>query len=180
MDRKKKIIAITVVVLLSFLLAYDNFYKDLQQKKEAIEQARSLKVKTLKKYKTIVAQKSEIEKENGNNKALLAQVKNYVIQAKTPALAGADLQSMVQPIITARGGNVTRTNVKPGENIPPFQTITLEIDTTMPNVSVLNDVLYEIETRKPLLEIRKIDVRGINFMNPVDLFVNIEIAAITQ
>lgn len=171
---------LSIVGVLLFLLTYDYFYKGLQERKEELEQNKEMRLKTLKKYKTIISQKDEIEKSVKSNKDREDQIKAVTVEAKTSALAAADLQKIIQPIITSHGGSIMRMNVKQAENKPPFQVINIELDTNLPSITVLNETIYDIETKKPLFFIKKLDTRVVNFMNPVELLVNLEIYAIMK
>ncbi|MBF0459562.1 MAG: hypothetical protein HQK99_16855 [Nitrospirae bacterium] len=180
MGNKKLKLMLSIVGVLVFLLTYDFFYKGLQERKEDLEQNKEMRIKTLKKYKTVIAQKDEIEKGVKSNKDREDQIKAITVEAKTSALAAADLQKIIQPIITSAGGSIMRMNVKQAENKPPFQVITIELDTNLPSISVLNETIYDIESKKPIFFIKKLDARAINFMNPVEIAVNMEIYAIMK
>ncbi|MEO5361295.1 MAG: type II secretion system protein GspM [Nitrospirota bacterium] len=171
---------LSIVLVLVFLLGYDFFYKDLQDRKEELEQNKEMRIKTLTKYKTVIAQKDEIEKNVNLNKEREEQLRAITVEAKTSALAAADLQKIIQPIITSHGGSIMRMNVKQAENKPPFQLITIELDTNLPSITVLNEIIYDIETKKPLFFIKKLDARAVNFMNPVEIAVNMEIYALMK
>jgi hypothetical protein len=169
-----------IVGVLVFLLVYDFFYKGLQERKEELQHNKEVRIKTLRKYKTVISQKDEIEKSVKSNKDREDQIKAVSVEAKTSALAAADLQKIIQPIITSHGGSVSRMNVKQAENKPPFQVISIELDTNLPNITVLNETIYDIETKKPLFFIKKLDARAVNFMNPVEIFVNLEISSVMK
>jgi hypothetical protein len=180
MKNKKLQAMLTAAGVLVFLLAYDSFYKGMQEHKEELEQNKETRIRTLRKYKTVISQKDEIEKNVTSNKDREAQIKAITVEAKTSALAAADLQKIIQPIITSHGGSVTRINVKQTEIKPPYQVINLELDTNLPNITVVNETIYDIETKKPTLFIKKLDARAVNFMNPVEIFVNFEISAVMK
>ncbi|MCG6551566.1 MAG: type II secretion system protein GspM [Candidatus Magnetominusculus sp. LBB02] len=180
MKNKKLKTMVWVAGVLLLLVCYDSFYKSLQEKKEEQQQGMELRIKTLKKYKTVIAQKDEIEKAVIANKDREYQIKAVTVEAKTSSLAAADIQKIIQPIITSAGGSIMRMNVKPSENKPPFQVINIELDTNLPSIAVLNDVIYDIETKKPIFFIKKMDARAINFLNPVEIMVSMEIYAIMK
>ncbi len=159
---------------------YDNVYRVALERRDDVADRKALKIKKIKDYRATVAQKKTLEEIHEDYKNNIEQITNYVIHGKTPALAAADLQSIIQSTITPRGGNITRFNVKQPESTPPFQVINIEMDVTCPSISVLNDVLYEIETRKPFLYIKKLDIRPVNLILPIDLIVNFEISALTM
>ncbi|MBF0537050.1 MAG: hypothetical protein HQL03_02225 [Nitrospirae bacterium] len=180
MSRKKLIISVLAILLLALGIIYDNVYRVAQERKDEVADRKALKIKKIKEYRAIVAQKKTLEGIRADYKKNMDQVTNYVIHGKTSALAAADLQSIIQSTITPRGGNITRFNVKPPESTPPFQLVNVELDVTCPNISVLNDILYEIESRKPFLYIKKLDIRPVNLILPIDLIVNFEITALTM
>ncbi|KJU83713.1 general secretion pathway protein M [Candidatus Magnetobacterium bavaricum] len=180
MSRKKLITLVLIMLLLGIGVIYDSVYRVAQERRDDVADRKALKIKKLKDYKAAVAQKDTLEEVHQEYKKNIDQITNYVIHGKTPALAAADLQSIIQSTITPRGGNITRFNVKPPENTPPFQVINVEMDVTCPNISVLNDILYELETRKPFLYLKKLDIRPVNLILPIDLIVNFEISALTM
>ncbi len=180
MKGKKLIGALLIILVLGLAIIFDNVYRVAEERKEDVADRKTLKVKKIKEYKAIVEKKKELEEIHEDYKKTLELINNYVIHGKTPALAAADVQNIIQSIITPRGGNVTRFNAKPPDNTPPFQVINIEMDATFPNISVLNDTLYPIETRKPFLYVKKIDVRPVNYMVPIDLMVNFEISALMK
>jgi general secretion pathway protein M len=97
--------------------------------------------------------------------AELAQVKNnkdaedFYFDAKTPAIAGAELQREVQKMVTAAGGRVTSTQLlpSPADEQPPKVSVRTQIQGT---TDVLLDVLYEIEKARPFLFVDKLSVRA--------------------
>ncbi|MBF0338980.1 MAG: hypothetical protein HQL05_14260 [Nitrospirae bacterium] len=180
MSRRKLIILIVLMLVLAVGVFYDNVYRVAMERKDDVADRKALKIKKIKDYRATVAQKKTLEEIHEDYKQHIEQITNYVIHGKTPALAAADLQSIIQSTITPRGGNITRFNVKPPESTPPFQVINIEMDVTCPSISVLNDILYEVETRKPFLYIKKLDIRPVNLILPIDLIVNFEISALTM
>ncbi|MBF0609060.1 MAG: type II secretion system protein GspM [Candidatus Magnetobacterium sp. LHC-1] len=180
MSRRKLIILIIIMLVLAGGVLYDNVYRVALERRDDVADRKALKIKKIKDYRATVAQKKTLEEIHEDYKNNIEQITNYVIHGKTPALAAADLQSIIQSTITPRGGNITRFNVKQPESTPPFQVINIEMDVTCPSISVLNDVLYEIETRKPFLYIKKLDIRPVNLILPIDLIVNFEISALTM
>ncbi|KJU85933.1 General secretion pathway M protein [Candidatus Magnetobacterium bavaricum] len=180
MSRRKIITSVLIMLLLAIGVLYDNVYRVARERKEDVADRKALKIKKIKDYRTTVAQKETLEEIHEEYKKNVDLITNYVIHGKTPALAAADLQSIIQSTLTPRGGNITRFNVKPTENTPPFQVINVEMDVTCPTISVLNDILYEIETRKPFLFIKKLDIRPVNLILPIELIVNFEVSALTM
>ncbi|MBF0317683.1 MAG: hypothetical protein HQL04_05855 [Nitrospirae bacterium] len=180
MSRKKIITSVLIMLLLAIGVLYDNVYRVAQERRDDVADRKGLKIKKIKDYRATVAQKETLEDIHEEYRKNMEQITNYVIHGKTPALAAADLQSIIQSTITPRGGNITRFNVKPPESTPPFQVIHVEMDVTCPNISVLNDIIYELETRKPFLYIKKLDIRPVNLILPIDLIVNFEISALTM
>jgi hypothetical protein len=58
---------------------------------------------------------------------------------------------------------------------PRLQVLSVSIDATVPDIGVLSDILYSLETRTPDLVIKELDVRVRNFREPRELLVRIDV-----
>jgi general secretion pathway protein M len=86
-------------------------------------------------------------------------IENYYFEAKTPALAGAEVQRRVQQMVESAGGQVTSTQVLPSpadEQLPKVRVRTQ----IKGNTDALLDVLYQIEQARPFLFVDQLSVRA--------------------
>jgi hypothetical protein len=63
---------------------------------------------------------------------------------------------------------------------PRLQILSVSIDATVPDIGVLTDILYSIETRTPDLVIKELDVRVRNFREPRELLVKIDVIGLYE
>jgi len=86
-------------------------------------------------------------------------VEKYYFEAKTPALAGAEVQRRVQQMVESAGGQVTSTQVlpSPADEQPPKVRVRTQIKG---NTDMLLDVLYQIEQARPFLFVDQLSVRA--------------------
>ena len=86
-------------------------------------------------------------------------VKVFYFDAKTPALAGAQLQREVPKMVKASGGRLVSTQIlpPPEDEQPPKVQVRAQIQGT---TDALLDVLYEIEKARPFLFVDQMSVRS--------------------
>jgi general secretion pathway protein M len=111
----------------------------------------------LRRYKKILSTKEALQKNyeelNANYSA-----QNYFYTRNTIALAAADLQAVINPIISNVGGQVIRKNTTSRPLEDNFTRITLDITMTV-TIEALRAILYEIETAIPLIIIDQIRIK---------------------
>ncbi|MCI4625197.1 MAG: type II secretion system protein GspM [Candidatus Magnetoovum sp. WYHC-5] len=180
MDKRKKIIFIVLIVILSVAIVYDKLYTMLSEQREAIEDLRDSKISMLKKYKSAISRSKDLEKSKEEVEKKAQEINSYIINEQTDSLAAAQVQSALGQIIQAYGGNLRRSNVKKTEKLPPYQIVIMDVDLSVPNITALNDIVYEIEKKTPVLLIKKLDIKIVNYANPVDLSVNMDISALAK
>lgn len=75
-----------------------------------------------------------------------------------------------------KGALTAKSAAKEGEK--RFKTVQVSFDFTAPDIGVLRDIVYFIETKTPYLVIRELDVRVRNFRDPRELMVKLDVAAL--
>lgn len=180
MDSKKKVISIVAIGVLVVLLVIDNMYSMLNEKKQEIEEIKEAKSNTLSKYKSAITRSKDLAKDKEEIEKKAKEISTYIIKAETDALAAAQMQTAIKQIIKAYGGNVRRMNVKKTEKMPPYQIVIIDVDASIPNITVLNDIVYDIEIKKPVLVMKNLDIKIVNYANPVVLSVNFDISGLTK
>ena len=93
------------------------------------------------------------------------QQEERFISRDTPALASADLQSMIKQAVTGAGGELTSTQVIPEHKEEQFMRIAVKVRMTG-STSMLRDVLYAFESRKPILFVENLNIRPIRVVQP--------------
>ncbi len=139
------LLSVIVLPLVSVANSYDESIDDLQFRYQ--------------RYRQIVAGESEI----------LAKVKiikqrqreaNHFSNRETSALASADLQQFVKKAIVESGGRLTSTQVIPERIEDNFIHIAIKVRMSG-DALILRDVLYAIETAKPMLMIDNLMIRSV-------------------
>jgi general secretion pathway protein M len=103
---------------------------------------------------TLPGLEAELERVSNNK-----ELKDFYFNAKTPALAGAEVQRSVQKMVASAGGQVTSTQVLPSteDEQPPKVRVRTQVKGT---TDVLLDVLYQIEQARPFLFVDQLSVRA--------------------
>lgn len=181
MQRSKTLLwAVPLMIILLLLVAYKYGYRDMRAGMASIREEQEIKVKLLQKYMGLIAQRPQMEKQI----TLLKNERNAddikLINGQTPSLAAAALQEIIKGIVVEKGGTISSERVEKPEDIGKFRIITISVDTVLPDAAALSGILYSIETRTPFLILKDLDIRTVNFRNPKDLIVKIDISALTS
>lgn len=172
--------ALPLIFILLVLVAYQYGYLSLQSQITSMKEKQAIKSRTLEKYISLITEKPQMEKELALLKDVRKGDNSKLIEAQTPALAAAVLQNEVKGIITSRGGVISSERVSKPEDIGSFRIINISIDTVVPDLRALIDILYSIETRTPYLIVKELDTRIRDYREPRDLTVKLDISALTQ
>jgi len=172
-------IAIPLMLILLGVVVYRYGYVRVRAELKTIKEDQSISMKTLGKYITLISEKPELEKRLASLTEKRKTDNAKLIEGQTPSLVAAALQDTVNGIVKGRGGTITSERVGKPEDLGKFKVITVSMDSTFPNVSVLSDILNSIETQTPSLVVKELDVRVRDFRNPKELMVKMDISAIT-
>jgi hypothetical protein len=80
-----------------------------------------------------------------------------LLPGSTPAVAAAQLQGDLAGLAAAMGGEITTVQILEPEAAPPFARIGLRLSLNGDTATV-RDFLYAIETREPMLIVRRMDL----------------------
>jgi hypothetical protein len=58
--------------------------------------------------------------------------------------------------------------------------ITVSLDSVIPNVEALGNILYSLETRTPFLSVKGLEVRIRNYRKPGELVIKLDVSALTN
>ena len=125
--------------------------RDLKQQIESLDNQAARYRRLLE---TLPELQTELEQARSNK-----GVKDFYFDAKTPALAGAELQREVQKMVKSAGGRVSSTQLLPSreDEQPPRVRVRTQIQGT---TDALLDVLYQIDKARPFLFIEQITIRA--------------------
>ncbi|MFH2047489.1 MAG: type II secretion system protein GspM [Pseudomonadota bacterium] len=181
MKQNRKFLAITLpfTLILLCLVFYEYGFLKLKNEQASIEETKAFKLKSLKKYMAMVAQKPQLEKSLIRLKEIRQVDNSKIIEGQTIALAAASLQNTIKGIITARSGTIYSLRVERPDEYNNFRMINIAIDMSMPDTRALSDTIYAIETQTPYLIIREFDARVKNYRVPKELIVKLKVSAIT-
>jgi hypothetical protein len=153
-------------------------YLRVQRELTEMENRASVKLKTLKKYMTLIADRPTLEKNLSALRELGKMEQVKIIEGKTAPLAAATLQDIVKEVIMSRGGSIASERVEKPEIAGDFKMITVTIDAILPDTRALGDTLLAIEMRTPYLVVRELDTRIRNFREPRDLTVKLKVSGL--
>jgi hypothetical protein len=172
-------IAIFLVIILLGAAVYQYGYLGIRGELTEMNDASSVKLKTLTRYMTLISERPNLEKNLAALKEARKMEDEKIIEGQTAPLAAATLQHTVKEVITSRGGSIASERVEKPENTGDFKTITVTIDAILPDTRALGDSLLAIETQTPYLVVRELDVRIRNFRDPKDLTVKLKVSGLT-
>jgi hypothetical protein len=171
--------AIPLAFVLFGLVLYEYGYLAVQSEVAAQEETVFAKKKLLRSYLAVIAEKPRIEEELAALKESRKAEGSKIVEAPTPSIAAAALQSAVRDMIVLRGGSISSERVEKPEDGGTFKIITIAVDAVLPDIRALSDALYAIETQTPYLVVRELDATVRNYREPKDLTIRIKVSGLT-
>lgn len=172
--------SVVLIIILISLVIYEYGYLRVKAEIESIKEEQAMKTKTLQKYINIISEKPILEE----GFAKLSETRKFydskLIAGETASVATATLQETVKGIIASKGGTISSERFIKAEDAGKFKIISVSIDAVVPDVMALSDILYFIETHNPYLVVKDIDARIINFKNPKQLNIKLDVSAVTS
>ncbi|MGH8550094.1 MAG: type II secretion system protein GspM [Methylococcales bacterium] len=138
------VLGLIVVPLVDAAASYDEDIEDLQFK--------------LLRYKRIVAGREKVLQHLDTLKRRQGDGDQFSNRA-TPALASADLQQLIKKAVVDSGGRLISTQVVPEQEEEHFIKISVKVRMSG-DTAALRNVLYEIETARPMLIVDDLTIRG--------------------
>lgn len=167
------------MIVLSGAVVYEYGYLKVRQELSDLRSSVSDKAKILSKYKSLIAQKPQLEETLAARKETRRMESVRLIEGQTPSIAAASLQNVIKGMITSRGGTISSDRVEKMEETGKFKIISVTFDAVMPDTRALADTLYAVETQSPYLVVREMDVRIRNFKEPRELTVRLKVSGLT-
>jgi hypothetical protein len=171
--------AIPLIIILAGAVFYEYGYRRVQSELKDLKSDVSEKTKILSKYKSLLAERPQLEEALAAAKENRKMENTRLIEGQTPSVAAASLQNVIKGMITARGGTIASDRVEKLEGAGKFRIISVTFDAVMPDTRALADTLYAIETQSPYLVVRELDIRIRNFKEPRDLTVKLKVSGLT-
>ncbi len=181
MEQRSRLLkfAIPVIVVLFVLVAYQYGYERIRAEMSSVREMQVMKVRTLEKYITVIAERPLIEARLASSKEQRKADDAKIIEGQTYSLSANTLEDIVKGIITGRGGSISSERVEKPDDLGAFKVVNVSMDVVLPDTRALSDVIYGIETRTPYIVVRELDVRARNIREPRELTVKLRIAALT-
>lgn len=173
-------VAVALIVILGGAAIYQYGYLGVRGELAEREDAASVKMKTLTRYLTLIADRPALEKRLAGLRETRKMERTKIIEGQTAPLAAATLQNTVKEVITSRGGSIASERVEKPERTGEFTMVTVAIDAILPDTRALGDALLAIETQTPYLVIRELDTRIRNFREPRELTVRLKVSGLTE
>lgn len=140
-----------ILLLVGIALPWTNQLTSLN---ESISTSEDQLARYRRLVQTLPALNAELEQVRHND-----AFKAFYFNAPTPALAGAQLQSQVQTIVTAAKGSLISTQLLPEEKseTPPRVRVRTQIQGSS---ETLLDVLHQIDQARPFLFVEQLSIRS--------------------
>ncbi len=155
---RERLLAVGLLLFAIALIYMLVFSPLLTLRKEYSESVDELEFR-LERYRKIAAERPlwsrrvEEIKQHG-------RVSEQYIAKETPALASADLQTLIKEIVTTSGGELISTQVVPEQQEEQLTRIAVRIRMNG-STRVLRDVLHAVETSQPILWVDNLNLRPI-------------------
>ena len=179
--RKSRIIlfSISVLLILSLFLLYER-YAAVQKDLSLIRDEQALKERVLRQYISLIAEKPDLDKRAAALREMRETEDAKLLEGQTVSIVSAGLQDTIRSVVTGHGGSVLSERAGKAEDFGNFKTITVTVDTVLPDARGLADVLYSLETHTPYLLVKDVDVRVRNFKVPKELSVKFDVSGLTS
>ena len=97
---------------------------------------------------------SQIQQINQDN-----AVDAFYMRSASPTLAATELQQLVRDTVEGKGGNLVSTQILPVKTEGKFSKVAIKVQMTG-NTQALQQVLYELESARPLLFVGNLQIRA--------------------
>lgn len=114
-----------------------------------------------------VAHENDLKKEH-SDLASLGQEKSLLLEGDKTGVAGANLQSLLNALVTANGGSASSIQILPPKEDGNLMQISVSVSINV-GIDGLRDIVHSLETGTPLIFIDDITVKAIRQdFKPVD------------
>ena len=156
-SNQQRWLALSLLVLVIVLLVLMIIWPLIDQAVQNNQKIDNLTMR-LQRYKQVAAGKNQVIEKLEAIKASQSQ-NNQFFKDQSYALASADLQQLVKDAINQVGGVVTSTQVIAAKNKGQFAQVGLRVQLSA-NVAALKDILYKLESTRPILIVDSLRIRS--------------------
>jgi hypothetical protein len=178
--KSKVAFAIPVLVILAGFLLYEYGFLGLREEMRTLRESESVKAATLQKYAGLASSRPVLEKKLTSLKETRKAYDARLIEGQTPSVAAAALQNSIKGVVTAKGGTVSSEQVEKPEKMDSFTVIAVTVESMVPDIRNLADILFALETQTPSLVVNELDIRVKNFRDPRELMVRFKVSGMTS
>jgi general secretion pathway protein M len=125
-----------------------------------LEQAIAEKQNSLPELRAEISKENALKKEHNDLRAL-GQDKSLLLEGDKTGVAGANLQSLVNNLITAHGGTTSSIQILPPKEDGNLTRIAVSMSISV-GTDGLRDIVYSLETGTPLIFIDDLIVRAVH------------------
>lgn len=156
-DHRSYVAGAILLVLLAGLIAVALApFLRMQTLESAIAEKQSL----LPELRAKIAHENELKKEHADL-AALGQDKSLLLEGDKTGVAGANLQSLVNALVTANGGTASSIQILPPKEDGNLMQISVSLSINV-GTDGLRDIVHSLETGTPLIFIDDIIVKAIH------------------
>ncbi len=162
--RERVIVTLGLLVVLGFLV--NHFVaQPLIKKQVRTDQEIESKILFISQYYAILSQKDYYLKKEEANKLLKEELTQRFLPHEKPALAGADLQSIMQTLAKSNSVHIVQVNTEKAKNTVGLLTVPVRI-VVRSSLRNLSGYLHGIENHKLFLVVEDLQTRRINRNEP--------------
>jgi hypothetical protein len=110
-NKRLLIVAVPLLIVLALVVFYEYVYIEVMSDVTEVREEQDLKMKTLKKYVNLIAQKADFEKQLADQREIAKARAPRFISGEPISIASANLQGLVKGIVTGRGGTLTSERI---------------------------------------------------------------------
>lgn len=125
-----------------------------------LDQAIAEKQNSLPELRAQISRENVLKKEHNDLRAL-GQDKSLLLEGDKTGVAGANLQSLVNNLITAHGGTTSSIQILPPKEDGNLTRISVSMSISV-GTDGLRDIVYSLETGTPLIFIDDLIVRAVH------------------
>ncbi len=174
------IFTLPLAILLAGFVAYQYGYVTIQERIDAVQEERAVKMKTLEKYVKVIAEKGALEDRLARLEKARKRLDANLIAGETPSLAAASLLDIAKSAITAKGGRVSSERVGKTEEAGEMTVVNVNIDAVIPDPGALAEILYALESRTPSVVVSELEVRVVNIRSPREINAKMSLSALKE
>ncbi len=156
---RQRLLAFALLFLCIVLVLAAIFAPLINAATSANDRIEDLQFKLLR-YKRIAAGKGQVLQYLDRLKTEQGD-QNHFSDRATPALASADLQQLIKKVVVDAGGRLLSTQVVPETEEDHFIKTSVKVQMSGDTMALRN-VLYDIETARPMLIIDNLTIRAIS------------------